>query len=207
MRFCKFLFCNNHIFYATGGFNQWATGKLSVVLNLALPKGVEVAKRLVAWSDIVVENFTGGVMNRMGLGYEELMRVKQDIIMLSSCQMGQTGPRCTLPGDGSNMTALSGFRHIAGWPDRDPPTLYTYTDFIAAHFGVLAILAALDYRRRTGMGQYIDMSQYENSLHFMAPLILDCVVNGRVANRMGNHSDKAAQVPGRDRNEHANQQQ
>ncbi len=176
----------------SGAFNQWATGKLSVTLNLAQPKGVEVAKRIVAQADIVVESFSGGVMKRMGLGYEELKKINPGVIMLSTCQMGQTGPRCALPGDGSNMTALSGFRHITGWPDRPPTNLFTYTDFVAAHFNVLAILAALDYRRRTGKGQYLDMSQYENGLHLMAPLILDYVVNGRVADRMGNHHPHAA---------------
>lgn len=176
----------------SGSLNQWATGKLSVALNLALPNGVEVAKRLVAQSDIVIENFAGGVMKRMGLGYEELRKVKPDIILLSSCMMGQTGPNATLPGDGNFLTPLSGFQHIAGWPDGNSVRLHTYTDFIAAHFNVLAILAALDYRRRTGKGQYLDLAQYENCIHFMAPLILDCVVNGRVAERMGNRSVSAA---------------
>ena len=74
-----------------GSFNQYNTGKLSVALNLAHPKGVEVAKRFVAWADIVVENFAGGAMKRMGLGYEELKKVKPDIIMLSSCMHGANG--------------------------------------------------------------------------------------------------------------------
>jgi len=169
-----------------GQFNQDGTGKLSVALNLAHPKGVEIAKRFIARADIVVENFAGGVMKRMGLGYEELKKVKPDIIMLSSCMQGQTGPFATHPGFGFHLAALSGFYHITGWPDREPPYLGPYTDFINPHFNVLVILAALDYRRRTGKGQYIDMSQYENGAHFLAPLILDYVVNQRVANRVGN---------------------
>ena len=176
----------------SGNFNQWNTGKLGLTLNLARPKGVEVARRLVAWADIVVENFAGGAMKKMGLGYEELKMVKPDIIMLSSCIYGQTGPLAKHPGTGHQLTGLAGFNHIAGWPDREPPYLGPYTDYPAPRLNVLAILAALDYRRRTGKGQYLDMSQYETGIHFLAPLILDYAVNQRVANRMGNRSTYAA---------------
>jgi len=174
---------------------QWAidnTGKLSIALNLGHPKGVEVAKRLVAWADIVVENFAGGVMAKLGLGYEELKKIKPDIIMLSSCMQGQTGPHADHPGFGQHLTALSGFDHITSWPDREPLEIGPYTDFIGPHFNTLAILAALNYRRRTGKGQHLDMSQYEAGIHFQAPLTLDYVVNRRVANRMGNRYDYAA---------------
>ena len=173
-------------------FNMINAGKLSVTLNLAHPKGVEVAKRFVAWADVVVENFSGGVMERLGLSYEELKKVKPDIIMLSSCTMGQTGPEAWLGGVGPNLTARSGITHIVGWPDRPPAYLGAYTDYIAPEFNALAILAALDYRRRTGKGQYLDMSQYEGVLHFVTPLLLDYSVNRRVANRMGNRLTYAA---------------
>ncbi|MBI2329706.1 MAG: CoA transferase [Chloroflexi bacterium] len=176
----------------SGGYLYYNTGKLDVTLNLAHPKGVEVAKRLVARSDVVVENFAGGVMKRMGLDYGELRKVKPDIIMLSACMQGQTGPHANHPGLGLHLSALSGFSHITGWPDRQPLNLGVYTDFVVPHFNALAILAALDYRRRSGQGQYIDMSQYEASVHLMAPLILDYVVNQRVASRMGNRSNDAA---------------
>ncbi len=176
----------------SGGFCVWNTSKRGITLNLAKPKGLEVVKRLVAWADVVVENFAGGAIKRMGLSYEELKKVKPDIIMLSSSSMGQTGPGSSHPGYGGPLTALSGFNYIAGWPDRNPADLGTYTDDIAAHLNTLAILAALDYRRRTGKGQYLDMSQFENAVHFMAPLILDNVVNQRVAMRMGNRYSYAA---------------
>jgi len=175
-----------------GGWNQDNAGKLSVALNLANPKGVAVAKKFVAWADVVVENMAGGVMTRMGLGYEALKKVKPDIIMLSSCMQGQTGPHANLSGTGHLLTPLSGFNYIAGWPDRQPADLGVYTDFIAPRFNALAILAALDYQRRTGKGQYLDTSQYENGVHFMSPLILDYAVNQRVAMRMGNRYSDAA---------------
>ena len=173
-------------------FTSWNTGKLSIAINLSMPQGVELAKRIVAWSDVVVESFAGGSMRRMGLGYDELRKVKPDIIMLSSCMQGQTGPFASHPGWGFQLSALSGFCHITGWPDRPSPELGVYTDFVAPHFNVSAIVAALLYRRRTGKGLYIDMSQFENAVQFMSPLILDYSVNHRTAERMGNKCSYAA---------------
>lgn len=175
-----------------GKFNPYNTGKLSLALNLAHPKGVEVAKRLVAWADVVTENFAGGSMKRMGLGYEELKKVNPGIIMVSGSMLGQTGPYHTLAGFGTHLVAMAGLRNIAGWPDREPADLEVYTDFILSHFAVSSIISALLYRRRTGKGQYLDISQYECSGHFMAPLLLDNVINHRVANRMGNQYPSAA---------------
>ncbi|MBI3040244.1 MAG: CoA transferase [Chloroflexi bacterium] len=173
-------------------FNQCNAGKLSVALNLAHPKGVEVARKFVARADIVIENMAGGVMKRMGLGYEELKKVKPDIIMLSTCLQGQTGPYANQPAMGFHVSALSGFCHITDWPDGEPEDLGVYTDYVAPYYSAAAILSALDYRRRTGRGQYFDMSQHEISVHVMAPLILDYEVNQRVAMRMGNRCDDAA---------------
>jgi benzylsuccinate CoA-transferase BbsF subunit len=175
-----------------GAFGVWNSGKLSLALNLAHPRGVEIAKQLVAWADIVVENFAGGIIKRMGLGYEELKKVKPDIIMLSSCMQGQTGPHANHPGYGTQLVNLAGFSNISGWPDREPATIGPYTDYIAPRFSLLAILAAVEYRRRTGRGQYIDLSQYEAGIQLMSPLILDNAVNHRVATRMGNRSAFAA---------------
>ncbi len=175
-----------------GSFGQYNTSKLSITLNLRQPKGVEVAKRLVAWADIVVENFAGGVMKRIGLGYEELKKVKPDIIMLSASMMGQRGPHASYRGFGAFLAALAGFNYITGWPDREPAEIGPYTDYIAPHFGIPIILAALLYRRRTGKGQYIDLSECETGVHFLTPLLLDNAINRRVANRMGNHSPYAA---------------
>jgi len=173
-------------------FVQVNGGKLSLTLNLSKPEGIEVLLKLVAKSDVVVDNFAGGTMKKMGIGYEVLKQVKPDIIMLSSCMMGQTGPYATHPGFGGPLTALTGINYITGWPDKPPIWIGAYTDFIAPMYGLLAIAGALDYRRRTGKGQYLDLSQYEAGIQFISPLILDYVVNGRIANRMGNRSGSAA---------------
>lgn len=177
----------------SAGVNLRNTSKRSLALNLAKPGGLDIAKRLVAWSDIVVENFAGGAIKRMGLGYEEVKKIKPDIIMLSSSALGQTGPGGSHPGHASPLGALTGFNYISGWPDREGEQLFgSYTDLVAPRYHVVAILAALDYRRRTGKGQYIDGSQYEAGIHFLAPLLLDYTVNQRVASRMGNRSSYAA---------------
>lgn len=176
----------------SGSPDQYCTCKLSVTLNTRDPRGLDLVKRLIATSDIVVENFAGGAMKRMGLSYEVLREIKPDIIMLSSSMQGQTGPYFNHPGSGHKLTALAGFSNILGWPDREPGWIAAYTDFIAPRYNIIAIMAALEYRRRTGKGQYLDMSQYEAGIQFMAPLVLDYEVNDRVVTRMGNQSSYAA---------------
>ncbi len=175
-----------------GEFAIWNTSKLSITLNLAHPKGLEIAKKLVSKSDVVVENFAGGTLQRLGLGYEELRKVKPDIIMLSSCMMGQTGPQASSPGFGPHLAALSGFNQITRWPDRKPVYIGAYTDFVAPLYATIAILAAIEYRRRTGRGQYIDLSQRECGIHFLIPLILDYTANRHIADAMGNSCSFAA---------------
>ena len=170
-----------------------SNNKLGLRLNLRHPKGLEVAKRLIAISDIVIDNFTAGTMDKFGLGYEELKKIKPDIIQISSCMQGQTGPAAGHLGTGLTLTSLTGFNYITGWPDRAPSGMYgPYTDQLTPIFGASALLAALAYRRRTGKGQRLDMSQYECSLHFLSPMILDYTVNGREFMRRGNKSNRTA---------------
>jgi len=176
----------------SAAFNQWNTGKMSVTLNLNDPRAREIALKIAAWADIVIENFAGGVISKLGLSYENIQKVNPDVIMLSSCMQGQTGPFARHPGWGFQLSALSGFSNITGWPDRPPPDIGVYTDFITPQYNVCLLIGALLYRKRTGKGMYIDTAQFETGLHFIAPLMLDYFVNGRVANRMGNRSDSAA---------------
>lgn len=175
-----------------GVFNSINTGKLSVTIDLSHPKGKELAKKFVAWADIVTDNFAGGAMERMGLGYEVLKEIKPDIIMMSSALMGQTGPWHDSPGYGDQLSAISGLHEIAGWPDRIPGEIGFYTDFIAPRFNALTILAALDYRRRTGKGQYLDVAQHQAGVQYVGPILLDYVVNKRIATRQGNRDPYAA---------------
>jgi benzylsuccinate CoA-transferase BbsF subunit len=108
--------------------------------------------------------------------------------MISSCLMGQTGPWAQFAGFGNLAAAISGFFNLVSWPDRPPAGPFSaYTDYVAPRFTAISILAALEHRRRTGQGQYIDQSQAEASLHFLTPALLDYTVNGRIQEKMGNH--------------------
>jgi benzylsuccinate CoA-transferase BbsF subunit len=177
----------------SGCFAFFNDSKYGVTLDLKHAEGLKLAYRLVEWSDIVIENMRPGVMSRLGLGYDSLRERKPDLVMLSTSNMGQTGPHATHPGFGSQLSSLSGFTHLIGEPDGPPYFLYgPYIDFVAVLFGGIAVLAALDHRRRTCEGAYIDLSQYETGLQFIAPALLDYSANGVVANRQGNRDTAAA---------------
>lgn len=165
----------------------------SVGVNLKAPGGLDVAKRLASKADVIIENFTPGTMRKLGLGYDVLAKLNPRLVMLSTCNMGQTGPRAQHPGFGSQLTSLSGFTNLAGAPGGAPVIVYgPYIDYVAVGFGYVAILAALEYRRRTGRGQYIDLAQYENGVHFLAPAILQQQLLGTSPGRQGNRHDHAA---------------
>lgn len=172
----------------------WATvnaGKLGFQLNLGTSKGREVALRLANWADVVTESFAPGAAERMGLGYDVLSRTNPGLIMISSCLNGQDGPHARLAGFGTMGAQLAGFGYLAGWPDRPPAgPMGAYTDYIAPKFTVAAILAAVDHRRRTGEGQYIDFSQGEASAQFLATALLDYTANGFIWERSGNASPR-----------------
>ncbi|HVN27740.1 MAG TPA: CoA transferase, partial [Candidatus Binataceae bacterium] len=171
----------------SGLFGTYNAGKLGLGLDLSKPQGREVVLDLVRWADVVCESFSPKAMRAWKLDYESLRAVKPDIIMLSSCLMGQTGPLSGFTGYGNMAAAVSGFYNLCGWPDRAPSGPFgAYTDYIAPRFGAISVLAALDHRRRTGEGQYIDQSQAESALHFLSPALLDCAANGRVAQGVGN---------------------
>jgi len=169
------------------------SSKLGVSLNLATEEGRQLARRLVDWADIVVESYTPGVMQRFGLDYETVSKDHPDLIMLSTCLLGQTGPRAEYGGFGSHGAAISGFQTLTSWPDRPPlgPS-GPYTDVITPRFSVPVLAAAILERRRTGLGQHIDLSQVEAAIHFIEPLILDQTVNGRTAPPAGQSSRTAA---------------
>jgi len=178
---------------SSGLFAMWNSTKRTIAINLGRPKGIELAKRLIMWADIVVENYSGHTMEKWGLGYENLRKMKPDIIMLSSCMHGQTGPFSRHKGYGIPLAALCGVSYLTGWPDRMPAGVYgPWTDYMSPRLNLAAIAGALIYRKRTGKGQYLDASQYESSLTFLSPLIMDYMVNGHVMERQGNRSPLAA---------------
>jgi len=168
-------------------FSFYNAGKRGVTLDLKQPRAVELALRLVATADVVIESFPAGTLARRGLGVAALRAAKSDLVIFSSCNQGQTGPHAQHPGYGSQLTALAGFTELLGDPERTPVILYgPYIDYIAVGYGVIAILAALDRRARTGQGCVIDLSQYEAGLQFMAPALLEHAANGTLPTRAGN---------------------
>ena len=171
----------------SGLFGNCNAGKFGVALDLKNPRTRGIVLDLVRWADVVAESFSPGKIRELGFDYESLRKVKPDIIMLSTCLMGQTGPRASLAGFGNMAGAVCGFYELTGWADRPPAGPFgAYTDYIVPRFAAAAVLAALDYRRRTGHGQYIDQSQAETALHALGPALLDCTVNERAQSRAGN---------------------
>ncbi|MEE8337934.1 MAG: CoA transferase [Dehalococcoidia bacterium] len=165
------------------------TSKSGLALNLVTEGGHEIARELIEWSDVVAESFTPGTMQKLGLDWETISEGRPELIMISSCLRGQTGPERSYGGFGTQGAALAGLHQITGWPDRPPAGPWgAYTDFIAPRYGVAALAAALYERDRSGLGQYIDLSQVEAAIHFMEPLMLDYAVNGRVAPPAGHDS-------------------
>jgi benzylsuccinate CoA-transferase BbsF subunit len=172
----------------SGYFNHFSANMMSLSLNMNSPQGLSVAKDLVLWADVVMENFTPGVMDKWGLGYEVLKEINPDIIMVRQNGFGIEGPYKNLAAFGMILAAIAGIPQYIGWPDRGPLPVGVgaYTDSISPRFAAAAVIAALDYRDRTGKGQLIDLAQFETALYFLLPGLLDAAVNGREPVRNGN---------------------
>lgn len=171
----------------SGSMQGANAGKLCVTLDLANPASRPVVEALVRWADVVTESFAPGVIARAGLDYASLCKLRPDVILCSSALMGQSGDLRDFAGFGNLAAAVTGFQQLAGWPDRPPVgPAGAYTDYIAARYNALAILAALEHRERTGQGQWIDQSQAEAAFHFLSPAWLDWTLNGRAVTPMGN---------------------
>ena len=175
-------------------YQNMNAGKLGVSVDVGTPEGRAVITDLVRWADVVTESFTPGVMAAWELDYEHIREINPSVVMLSSCLMGQTGPLKSFAGFGNLAAAFCGFTGVVGWPDRPPAGPFgAYSDYVSPRLALATLLAALDHRRRTGEGQYIDFSQAEAALHFIAPALLDYEVNSRVTGRAGN--DDAHMAP------------
>jgi crotonobetainyl-CoA:carnitine CoA-transferase CaiB-like acyl-CoA transferase len=179
--------------FSRGYYNTWNRNKRGITLNLNRPAGVALAKRLVTISDAVVENFTPRVTANWGLGYDSLKKINPDIIMLSMSAMGSTGPWRDYVGFGPTIQAFSGITYLTSFPGKPPLGLGTaYADHIAGLLACLALLGALEYRRKTGEGQYIDVSQVEAMSSLLGDAILDYQIEGREVEPVGNSSSEAA---------------
>ncbi|MBI4201457.1 MAG: CoA transferase [Chloroflexi bacterium] len=177
----------------SGRTNEYAANKLGLTLDLRQPEGLKAARELVRESDLVVENFSAGVMERMGLGYEELRRLRPDIILLSMQGWGSTGPEANYVAYGSVQEAMSGFSSITGDPG-GPPTLtgVHYGDPTGGTVGAASAMMALWRRHRTGRGMHIDLSQREAALMLLPELLLEYQFNKRILGPQGNRHPSMA---------------
>ncbi len=179
----------------SGMFNNFNPGKLGITLNLNHPKGIEIAKKLVSISDVVLDNFNPGVMAKWGLGYKDLAAVKSNIIVVTMPVMGVTGPYKLWRGFGTSVRTLAGIDYITGNPDRPPigTGMAALPDFTSnPYHAVTAILSALHYRHRTGKGQFIELAQFESTVCWTETMILDYSANGHIQTAMRNRLPYAA---------------
>src|SRR2546428_275781 len=177
----------------SGYFNQYNQGKKSIALDLKRPEAIEAAKRVCAASDVVVENFAAGVMERMGLGWEVLRQQSLDLIMVALSGYGATGPDSDKVSYGPAQVPLSGMSSVTGYRGFPPMHVgFSYGDPNGGLHGAFAVLAALLHRARTGEGQYIDLSQWETSVAVLGEGMMEQVMNRTQPPRMGNRDSDMA---------------
>jgi len=173
-------------FNASPIFNNANLNKKSVTINLKDPRGVELAKKIVVVSDVVVENMRPGKMDKLGLGYNNLVKVKPDIIMISSSGFGSTGPYRKYAGYAPIFASFGGLAYLTGYADGEPNTGSGVMDLRVGTTAAFAILAALIHRQKTGEGQYIDLSSSECISSLIGDQLLEYTMNGRSPMRCGN---------------------
>jgi crotonobetainyl-CoA:carnitine CoA-transferase CaiB-like acyl-CoA transferase len=179
-----------------GAFNNHNVEKLGITLNLRTEKGRDLLRRLVAVSDVVAENFSYGVLERWGFGYEQLQGIRNDIIYVSNCGFGHTGPYRDYKTWGPIVQAVSGLTFSSGLPGQPPAGWgYSYMDHTGAYYMCIAILFALHHRNRTGEGQWVDMACTEAAATLNGPALLDYTVNGRPLRRPGMPNSNRNQFP------------
>ena len=173
-------------------FEQINANKMSVCLNLKEPRAVELALELVSVSELALENFRPGVMQRLGLGYEAMREVRPDIILVSLSSNGQTGPESNYAGYAPMFSALGGLGHLTGYADGPPVELRHAMDHTGGMLAAFAAVAALAARQRTGLGQHVDVSVRDLATSFIGPELLDVAMNSREPHRQGNRDSSAA---------------
>ena len=174
-------------------FTDWDAGKLFVAINLKAPGGTDLALKLVGRSDLVIENNRFGVMENLGLGWEELHATNEKLIAISSSGFGDTGVHPSYVSWGPNIEAMSGMAWLGGFPEAEGAmTQYAYPDSLSALHGLFAVLCALDYREQTGQGQRISLSQLETTVAMIGPEMMDQMAHQQSPARMGNRSSYRA---------------
>jgi crotonobetainyl-CoA:carnitine CoA-transferase CaiB-like acyl-CoA transferase len=173
--------------FSRGYYNTWNRNKRSITLNLNKAEGLDIARKLVSACDAVVENFTPRVMANWGLDYSHLKQIKPSIIMLSMSAMGHTGPFRDYTGFAPAIQAFSGITGLTSYPDSQAVGPgFSYADHVAGLFACLSLLNALEYRRKTGQGQHIDLSETETMAYLIGDAIVDYSLGEKVPQPVGN---------------------
>ena len=171
---------------STGQFADTNVNKRGITINVRSPKGLELIQRLISVSDIVIENFSSRIMQRFGLGYEELKKLKPDIVYVSMAGFGQTGPQHGYGTMGPSAQALSGLTFLSGLPGKPPAGWgWSYLDDTGGMYGAMCALTALRHRNATGQGQHVDLAQMIVGVTLTGSAFLDRTVNGRESRRKG----------------------
>ncbi len=173
-------------------FMEFNLNKLSVKLNLQDPRGLDIAKRVIKLCDGVLDNFRPGIMKKLGLGYEALRQLKPDLVVVATSMNGATGPEALTKGYAPLFTALSGLGEITGYRDGPPAEVRSTVDSSVAFYSALVLMAALIHRKKTGEGQYIDLSSREVGVCLVGDSVMDYTMNGRVPTRDGNKDSSMA---------------
>jgi len=173
-------------FNASPIFNNANLNKKSVTIDLSRPEGTELARRIVALSDLTIENMRPGVMDKLGLEYKDLVKVKPDIIMLSASGFGSSGPYREYAGYAPIFAAFGGLAYLTGYEDGEPNTMSGVMDLRVGTVSAVALLAALIHRQKTGEGQYIDLSSSECISALVGPQLMEYTMNRRSPFRSGN---------------------
>jgi crotonobetainyl-CoA:carnitine CoA-transferase CaiB-like acyl-CoA transferase len=176
-------------------FQSHAKNKLSMTVDVTRPEGMDIFKRLVRVSDVVIENNSRDTMVKLGITYDMLKEVKSDIIYLRGSAFGDTGPYKDRRAMAMQVEALAGHDNLRGYPDMDPSsnTPVVPSDAAQAWQSAFAVLVALHYRNQTGKGQFIDISMVENFVSLMPQAIMDYTMNGRIQRTLGNRDHSAIQ--------------
>jgi crotonobetainyl-CoA:carnitine CoA-transferase CaiB-like acyl-CoA transferase len=183
-----------------GGFNNHNTEKLGVTINVRTERGKEMLREVIRQSDVVTENFAAGVLDRWGFGYETLKTIRPDIIYVSNCGFGHTGPYSAFKSWGPIVQAVSGLTFASGLAARPPAGWgYSYMDHTGGYYMAMAIMMALIHRKRTGQGQWVDLACADAAVALNGPALLDWTVNERPSRREGqpdsNHSRYSPMAP------------
>ena len=179
-----------------GAFNNHNVEKLGISLNMRKPRAKGLLHEIISISDVVTENFSAGVFERWGLSYKELTAIKPDIIYVSNCGFGHTGPYAHFKTWGPIVQAVSGLTFQSGLPDMPPAGWgFSYMDHTGGYLMAIAILMALYHRNKTGEGQYVDISCTDGALTLNGPVLLDYTANGRPSRRAGFPDSNRSQYP------------